>query len=148
MKKLSFFIALFLLSGIVKSQIYSPVKWSYAAKKLGKNEAMIYVKATIEEDWHLYSVNQKPGGPLKTTFKFLPSTDFIISGKVSEPMPISKFDKTFGIQVDYFKKEVVFMQKIKLKKPDVVVKGKVEFMVCTDESCMPPAEVEFSIPVK
>jgi hypothetical protein len=43
---------------------------------------------------------------------------------------------------------VIFQQKIKLKKPAVTVKGSLEFMICNDHKCLPPADIDFSIPVK
>jgi DsbC/DsbD-like thiol-disulfide interchange protein len=52
------------------------------------------------------------------------------------------------MNVSYFEDEVVFQQKIKLNKATTAVKGSVEFMVCNDKSCLPPAEVTFTIPVK
>ncbi|SMC54630.1 protein-disulfide reductase DsbD domain-containing protein [Pedobacter africanus] len=148
MRILELFIGLLIFCNLCKAQIYSPAKWSYSAKKISGSEAVIYLKATIEEGWHIYSVNQKPGGPLKTTFSFSPSRDFILNGPTKEPMPISKFNETFGIQVSYFENEVVFQQSIKLKKPRPIIKGRVEFMACTDERCLSPEELGFSISVK
>jgi thiol:disulfide interchange protein DsbD len=39
-------------------------------------------------------------------------------------------------------------KKFKLKKPKSVIKGSLEYMVCDDERCLPPEEVDFKIPVK
>ena len=52
------------------------------------------------------------------------------------------------MNVSYFEKAVIFQQKIKLNKAATTAKGKVEFMVCNDRQCLPPEEIEFSIPVK
>ncbi|MBE9598458.1 protein-disulfide reductase DsbD N-terminal domain-containing protein [Pedobacter sp. MC2016-24] len=130
-----------------KAQILKPVKWSYAAKKTSDTEATILLKAEIEDSWHIYSAYQKDGGPLKTSFKFSPSKAYILVGKITEPKPLSVFDKNFGIQVDYFEKTVTFQQKIKLKAKQTTVKGKLEFMACTKSQCLPPDEVNFSIPI-
>lgn len=132
----------------VIAQIQSPVKWSYVGKKTSSTEAAIYIKASINNGWHIYSINQKEGGPNKTVFSFTPSKDFDLIGKVIEPKPITKFEEVFDMNVMYFEKSVVFSQKIKLKAKQVTVKGKVEFMVCTNKECLPPDEVAFSIPVK
>lgn len=148
MKVIKLVVVLMVLSGAVNAQILAPVKWSSAAKKVSANEAVLYLKAVIEDGWHIYSVNQKPGGPTKTTITFKPSPDFDLIGKVTEPKPISKFEETFGVRVDYFKGEVVFQQKIKMKAKQPAVKGKVEFMVCTDQECLPVDEVNFLIPIK
>ena len=130
------------------AQLENPVTWQYAAKKINKNEAVLYIKANIEPDWHLYSQNIKPGGPNKTEFTFASSKDYSLVGKTQEPKPISKYEKVFKMEVSYFENEVVFKQKIKLNKATTTVKGKVDFMVCDDKQCLPPSEVSFSIPVK
>lgn len=143
-------IALFILisSATVHAQIFNPVKWNYAVKKISATEAILYLKAIIDPGWHVYSVNQKDGGPLKTSFTFQSIVGYSLSGKVTEPKPISKFEEVYGIQVDYFENEVVFQQKIKLRKTGVTVKGKIQYMACTDEQCTPPLEVKFSTPIK
>jgi hypothetical protein len=143
-------LALFILftANTLKSQILTPVKWSYAFKKLAGNETMVYVKATIDKGWHLYSQTVKDGGPVKTTFTFPKSPAYLVVGKTIEPKPISKFEKTFDMDVAYFENTVMFSQKVKLKAKKAVVKGTVEFMVCDDTQCLPPQDINFSIAVK
>jgi len=148
MKKLLIAAIAILLSANTYAQIESHVKWGYGAKKTSATEAVILIKATIDPDWHIYSVNQKEGGPVKTTITFTPSKDFTLVGKVSEPKPVTKFDKSFGINVLSFENEVVFQQKIKLKAKQAAVKGKIEFMTCNDQKCLPPETLEFSVAIK
>lgn len=149
MKKTIFtMVVLFVTVLSLQAQILNPVKWSYAAKRLGKDEAMVLVKATIEPGWHLYSQYIAEGGPVKTTFTFDKSLAYNITGKTIEPSPITKFEKAFDMKVSYFEKSVVFQQKVKLKGKQATVKGSVEFMVCNDEKCLPPNVVEFSVLVK
>ncbi|MBC6110190.1 protein-disulfide reductase DsbD N-terminal domain-containing protein [Pedobacter fastidiosus] len=149
MKKITLVLSmvLFPIAGAF-AQIEKPVTWSYAAKKVSKTEAVLYIKATIEDKWHIYSQNIKDGGPVKTTFSFSPSKDFGLVGKTTEPKAVVKYESTFKMNVSYFENSVIFQQKIKLNKATTVVKGKVEFMVCNDKQCLPPEEVEFSVPVK
>lgn len=149
MKRITLILTLLFFSAAgAFAQLENPVTWSYAAKKISKTEAVVYLKATIDEGWHVYSQNIKPGGPNKTSFTFTPSKEYALVGKTSEPKPITKFEKSFKMDVSYFEDEVVFQQKIKLVKGQTAVKGKVEFMVCNDKQCLPPSEVTFSIPVK
>lgn len=137
-----------LLAVQLKAQILAPVKWSYAAKKTGKNEAVVFIKATIDGGWHIYSQNIKDGGPVKTTFTFSRSPAYSLIGNTIEPQPIVRFEKTFNMEVRFFEHSVIFQQKVKLKAAQAIVKGKFEYMTCNDEKCLPPSEVEFSIPVK
>ena len=149
MKKSILILALFIFGATTAfAQLENPVSWSYVAKKTSKNEATIYIKASIDKGWHIYSQNLKPGGPTKTIFTFAPSKDFTLVGKTIEPKAITEYEKVFKMNVSYFEDEVVFQQKIKLNKATTAVKGSVEFMVCNDKSCLPPAEVTFTIPVK
>jgi DsbC/DsbD-like thiol-disulfide interchange protein len=149
MKKLTLILTLFLFSAAgAFAQIENPVTWSYGQKKISKTEAIIYLKATIEDGWHIYSQNLKPGGPIKTSFTFAPSKEFVKVGKTVEPKAANKFEKVFNMNVGYFEKQVIFQQKVKLLKPNATVKGKLEYMVCNESKCLPPTEVDFTVQVK
>jgi len=148
-KKIILIATLFLICTItVKAQIETPVKWSYASKKISQTEAVVMLKATIDEGWHIYSVNQRKGGPVKTSFKFKSSKDYVRLGKVTEPEPQTAFNSTFGINVSSFEKEVIFQQKFKLKARETTIKGSLEYMACNDHQCLSPETIQFSIPVK
>lgn len=148
MKKIILILALAFITQSIWGQVLTPVKWSYAAKRTNSNEAVVMLRAIIDEGWHIYSINQAKGGPVKTSFKFVPAASYILIGKVNEPAPVTKFDDTFGINVKYFEKEVVFQQKVRLRssKP-VTIKGKLTYMVCTDHQCIPATDVNFVIPI-
>ncbi|MFD2144161.1 protein-disulfide reductase DsbD domain-containing protein [Mucilaginibacter antarcticus] len=104
------------------------------------------MKATMQAGWHIYSQHVKDGGPIKTSFTFTKSPSFTLVGKTVEPKPITHFEKTFGMDVSYFEKEVVFTQKIKLKSAKATtVKGTLEFMTCNDSKCLPPDNVNFTV---
>jgi DsbC/DsbD-like thiol-disulfide interchange protein len=150
MKKATLLLFALILSSAVTAfgQIDNPVTWSYAAKKVSKTEAVVYLKATIQDGWHIYSLNQKAGGPIKTTVSFDPSKDYSKVGLTTEPKPTVKHEDAFNMNVSYFEKQVIFQQKIRIPKGSAAVKGKVEFMVCNDRKCLPPDEVVFSVQVK
>jgi DsbC/DsbD-like thiol-disulfide interchange protein len=148
MKKLLLAVTAILMTIGAKAQVESPVRWAYAAKRTSPTEAVILIKATIDKGWHIYSQNVKDGGPVKTSFTFTPSKDYVLVGKTIEPAPVVKFEKVFSMNVGYFENSVVFQQKIKLRSTKAnSVKGKLEFMVCNDQKCLPPDEVQFIIPL-
>ena len=147
MKKL---LVLFLVFAVynVQAQILEPVKWSFSSKKVSDKEANLIITAKINAGWHVYSQFIEEGGPIPTSFKFTPSGDYRLSGKVAEfPKAVSAFDKNFDMQIAWHEKEVIFTQKVTLNKSKTTVSGVLEFMVCNDEKCLPPTEVEFTIPV-
>jgi DsbC/DsbD-like thiol-disulfide interchange protein len=146
-KALAIFTALFLTVGAY-AQIVTPVKWAYAAKRTSPTEVTVFLKATMDNGWHIYSQHLKEGGPIKTAFTFAKSKDYTLVGTVSEPKPETRFEKSFGMDVSFFEKEVIFQQKIKLKSPKVTaIKGQLEYMTCNDSKCLPPDDVNFNIPL-
>jgi len=148
MKKLLFVAVAILLGSQIHAQILTPVKWSYGFKKLGKGEAMIFMKATIDEGWHVYSQTVKDGGPVKTTFTFPTSKTYTVMGKTIEPTPITRNEKVFNMDVSFFENSVIFQQKIKLKTAQATVKGTLEYMTCNDKQCLPPTNLDFTVEVK
>src|SRR6201996_6753138 len=146
MKKLLVLVTVLMMSASAFAQIESPVKWSYGAKRISPTEAVVFLKATIQDGWHIYSMTVPDGGPIKTSFTFAASKEYSLEGKPVEPKPLSKYEKAFTMNVTYFEKSVVFEQKIKLKSPNAtVVKGQLEYMTCNDKKCLPPDDIDFSI---
>lgn len=135
-------------AGASEAQILTPVRWSYAAKKINAKEAVIFLKADMDAGWHIYSQFIKEGGPVKTTVKFQPSPDFSLKGETVEPKAITQMEKVFGMEVSYFEKSVIFQQKIMLKKGQTTVRGSVGYMTCNDQKCLPPTTEEFSVVIK
>lgn len=141
-------MTLMCLYSFVPAQILRPVKWSYAFKKTGVTEGVIYLKADINSGWHIYSVNQPVGGPIKTSFEFIKSDKYSLIGRPVEPSPEKHFEKVFGINVLYFEHSVIFQQQVKLKSGLSEIKGRLIYMVCTDHQCLQPEELSFKIQIK
>jgi hypothetical protein len=148
MKKTILFVAVFIICATSFAQILKPVKWSYASKPINDNEAIVFIKATMEKGWHLYSQTVPDGGPEATSFSFSASKDYKLKGKTSEPEPITKYVNVFKMKLSYFENSVVFQQRITQVVGSPTVKGKVVYMVCNDMQCLAPDEVAFSLPVK
>ncbi|SFD97872.1 Disulphide bond corrector protein DsbC [Chitinophaga sp. CF118] len=141
-------VAIMLICLTAKGQISKPVKWSFTAKRTSTNDATIYIKATIDDGWHIYALNNPDNGPVRTSFNFIPEKSYQLSGKVGEPKPLRKFEKFFDADINYFEKVVVFQQKIKLVDGKGIVKGTVEYTVCSEQQCLPPKTLDFSVIVE
>jgi hypothetical protein len=148
MKKIILTAIGIVLSSIAFSQILTPVRWSYAAKKIDKEQAVLLIRASIDKGWHIYSQHLADGGPIKTTLKFEKNEDYTLVGNTAEPKPLSEYEKSFGMNVQYFEEVVTFQQKIKLKAGQTTINGTINYMVCNNKQCLPPEDVEFNIPVK
>jgi hypothetical protein len=145
MKKFLILLAILFARRAASAQIEGHVTWAYAAKKVSPTEAVVLLKATIDDNWHIYSLNIKDGGPIKTSFKFTLSKEYTLVGKTTEPTPITKYEKNFGMNVSYFENSVVFQQKVKLTGKKTTVKGSLEYMTCNDQKCLPPETVQFDV---
>ncbi len=148
-KSFLFFVCI-LLSELSFSQIQDPVKWSFSVNKLSPTSYEVHMTATIEGNWHLYSQTTPDGGPIPTLVSFAKNPLLIISGKTREVGKLQqKHEPLFGVNVKQFSEKVDFVQTITLKKPlKTNVSGTIEFMVCDDTQCLPPATQKFSIPLK
>ena len=145
MKKYFILISLFLAFLSSSAQILEPVKWEFSLNQINDKEAILIFKANIDDHWHLYSQNIEDGGPIPTGFFIDTLKAFEFVGKVEEKSKaVKEFDKSFKMELTYFNHEAVFEQKINiLTDKQFVVKGFLEFMVCDDERCLPPSEVNF-----
>lgn len=139
MSKNIFLGILFLLSTIVKAQVYNPVKWQTSVEKISDTDYNLIIKAVIESGWHLYSQNVPDEGPNPTVFTFSKTSDYQLVGNVSEDRGKTVNDVVFKMQIKFFENQAIFKQRIKVTAAQSFqVKAELEFMACNDESCLPP----------
>jgi thiol:disulfide interchange protein len=128
-------------------EIFDPVAWEFSTEKK-ENGYLFTAKANIEEGWHLYAMGEGDlDGPIPTSFVFEHTGNINAANAVKQPNPIRKYDNNFLMEVDFFENNAVFTQQFSADETDSF-KGFVSFMVCNDERCLPPTDVEFNIPVK
>ncbi len=149
MKKILLFGLVILFAAAASAQSTSQVKWAYTAKKIADKTYEVHITATVGGDWHIYSQNVGVDGPIPTAFTFTKNPLLVLDGKPKEVGKlIKKNEEVWGGEVRYYEKTVSFVQKVKVKGTSKTnLAGKVEFMVCNDEKCLPPSEVDFSVNV-
>jgi hypothetical protein len=147
MKKALLSLAILFLGVAGFAQSSSQVKWTHSAKKIADKTYEVHLTATIGGDWHIYSQNVGVDGPIPTAFTFTKNPLLTMDGKVNEVgKVIKKNEDVWGGVVNYYEKTVDFVLKVKVKgTAKTNLAGKVEFMVCNDEKCLPPSEVDFSV---
>ena len=114
------------------------IQWKYSAEKINDTEYDLVMTANLANHWHLYSQHlaEDAIGPIPTAFTFKEEGIELI-GNVKEPTPIIEFEPAFEIDVKFFKDQVEFRQRIKVLDEKVEgVKGEVEFMVCSNNTCL------------
>ena len=119
------------------------VEWSYSYDSTSES---ITITAKIEEGWHLYSqhINENLG-PVATAIEFEENKNqFKLVGKTVEPTPITEYDPNFEGDLSFFKDSVEFIQKLKVKTSGEI-RGTITFMVCNEEMCLPPVDLDFNL---
>lgn len=145
LKKILIKLYFLLWVSLVYSQEHEPVRWRFTANKTGDKTFEICATANIQHPWHIYSQDTPEGAALPTSFSFNNNPLLIFEGKPVEKGNVIKVKEKKNI-LKYYNQKVVFVQVIKLKtnaKTNII--GKVDYMACTNERCLPPASREFSV---
>jgi len=125
------------------------VKWTFAADKINDTTFQLVITAKLDEGWHIFSFT--PGGDgsmLPPEFNFSPNAYVKLLGKMTESgKKIEEDTKDVMGLIYYYKNKIVYTQKL-LARADTDLKGVLTFMVCDDNMCLPPEDLEFSISIK
>ncbi len=102
------------------TQMEEPVKWTSSVERVSDTEYNLVFKATIEEQWHLYSQYNPDGASLPIEF-YSDEADslFTFEGKALESPTEKAFNKTFGKEEIFFSHNAMLKQPIKLLNADV-----------------------------
>jgi thiol:disulfide interchange protein DsbD len=124
-----------------------PVRWSVVGGRTTREVVSgrtvpITVQADIAKGWHIYSLTQKPGGPIALRIELLGAADVVVRGVIDAPKPERTFDKNFGIETELYSGSPRFT--IPVGVPGRALTGTRRFQiaaryqVCSDKVCLPP----------
>src|ERR1700755_1649312 len=147
MKKIILFAAAALTGTLATAQSSKFVNWTSSSKKIAEKTYEIHMNATIGSAYHMYSQNVGGVGPITTSFTFTKSPLVEVDGTPKEVgKMIKKFESAWNHDVNYYERTVDFVQVVKLKSNvKTNLAGKVEFMICNDQQCLPPADVDIKV---
>lgn len=136
------------------SQVEFPedkVKWKFSVEQGDKCQATIVAEVTIVPDWEINAIFLPKGSfGIATTFDVVPSKEFKLVGKQTEPKPILHHDEESDEDLAYHIGTVKFKQKIDiLSAKDFKVKIKYGYQTCKVNSyCLPPFESTATVTLK
>ena len=93
----------------------NPVAWSakVAAKAIRAGAGFdVTITGVAEEEWHVYSVTQGPGGPVPTTIAVAPP--FSRDGAIRGTEPVTAYDPNFEIQTETYDGTFTLMVPLRL----------------------------------
>jgi thiol:disulfide interchange protein DsbD len=125
------------------------LSWEFSLEKKDASHAYLVANAKIKKGWHIYSVNHDPdkadftGYP--TTFKFLPSKNYRIVGKLMDAKKALLHKDDLGVSL-IFENAATFKQEIEfLSSAPSDIKFTYTFQICDENGCIFPPEQEGSI---
>jgi Disulphide bond corrector protein DsbC len=102
----------------------------------------ISLEAQIAKGWHIYSLAQKPGGPIPLTIRLLGAGDVVIRGVIKAPQPERAFDKNFGIETELYSGNPRFTVEVAVPSRSSAGVRSVQlgarYQVCSETLCLPP----------
>ena len=140
------------LSTFVSSQDLNPIQWTL--KKTGDgvvkagDKIEVQAVATIQEGWHLYSLEQPAGGPIPTRISVPAGQVFKLAGEIASPVPQVIFDPNFNLDTQFYENEAVFVLPIEISNDapsgKTVLSVATFFQTCNDHTCLPPKTVKIT----
>ena len=143
MYRILFSLLAVIFSISVRGQMIDPVHFTSQLKMLEGDEAEIVFSATIDDGWHVYSTDMGNDGPISATFNVVKMDGVETVGKLKPRGTVTKeFDKMFDMELRFFERKAMFVQKVRFTKPQYTIDCYLEYGACNDEMCMPPTQVE------
>ena len=149
-RKLALFLGLLWAAlSLCAQQTADPVTWSSRVEPVAGNrgEYDLVFTASILSPWHMYDLGPYDGGPNATEFAFGETPGVRLVGKMNvSPVPKRIYDEIFGMEIGYFAGNAVFTQRVRVTAASPVrLDVTVTYQVCNDQSCLAPAEHDFTI---
>jgi thiol:disulfide interchange protein len=117
----------------------------------GQRTNVLAVTATLEEGWHLYSLEQKPGGPQATKINLAADTPLKLAGPFRPDAPphkrtIKDVPGWNGLVVEEHAGTVTWRAPLAANPAGKAadVRGTVSLQLCRDNACTPPETIAFT----
>ncbi|MFT5833174.1 MAG: thiol:disulfide interchange protein [Cognaticolwellia sp.] len=125
-----------------------PVDWKFSAIRVSQDEYEVNFDANIKEGYYIYSQFSKGSkGPMPTAFNIDGEGDRLktIRRKEKGEAKVRKYDNHFKMTLTKFADHVTFTKKIKLESGSKRLKGQLYYIACSDDICLPPKPIPFSV---
>ena len=131
------------------AQIGDPTSWTYDVKKLSGNEYELTFHLSLQEGWHIWSL--QPGGDgyeIAPSFTFDKNDNVKMKGSIEQKgKPVITKMKGIDGAVTYFMDKVDYVQRVEVTGKAKIT-GKHEYQICNDKLCLPPKEKNFVFEIK
>ncbi len=139
-----FLVCFLAFTALAGAQIQEHVHWQLEAPKSAAPGSRILARltASIDPEWHLYSLTTPQPGPIATTLKVRDDRQALTGFRVFQPPPEIKFDPNFNRDTETYLNSAVFLIELTLKKElppaPLAITAEPRYQVCSSTSCIPP----------
>ena len=149
---ISFLLILF-LGSICFAQ--NPVSLSMSvrpAQAAPSDKVTAQISASIDGNWHMYSITQGGGGPIPTRITVASDGVFKSGGTPTGSKPKREMDPNFGIMTEFYAGSASFRVPVAVDAsaqpgPQMLTVN-VRYQVCNETLCLPPKTLKVSAPVE
>ena len=141
LKKISLFLVVMVVGTCCAFAQQDAIRWRTTVRMTTATEGVLTVRALVGEGWHLYGTKLPKGGPKPTVLDFSASKGVKFTGEFKPSVaPVKRHDEMFGLTLSWWDKNVTFTRPFCLTGPkaDAVIEGKITYMGCNDDNCLPP----------
>jgi DsbC/DsbD-like thiol-disulfide interchange protein len=133
-------------SRTVAARSVRPVKWTLVGGSspreiVSGRTVPLTLQADIAKGWHIYSLTQKPGGPIPLRIELVGAADVLIRGVIKAPQPERRFDKNFGIETELYSGSPRFTIPVGVPGRSLTGLRKFQvaarYQVCSETLCLP-----------
>lgn len=136
-------IGLFFASAATAQQ---PVEWSFYTKKVSNNTYEVYLSATIDKGWHIYSQNSSKKGPAPTLVAISSGPNMRLTKNIKEDGTLIKKKTVEGVSVQYYENALSFVQTVTVSGAVTEwVKGTISYVAANAAQTLQPHTVEFTL---
>tara|TARA_R110002051_G_scaffold281673_1_gene343377 strand:+ start:2471 stop:2944 length:474 start_codon:yes stop_codon:yes gene_type:complete len=126
------YILLVIILWSINTQSQRLTQWEIISPEktvIGNNTELLF-KVDIKPFWHIYSVNTKSRNGKNTSIWFRENSDFKITEQLEAIYEIEYYNRNTN-QMEYIiEEEGGFAQKIKVLKPNPIIKGQINYVLC------------------
>lgn len=102
----------------------------------------VVLQAEIVDGWYIYSLTQKPGGPIPLRIQLAGAADVSVRGAIKAPKPVIKFDSNFGIETELHRGKPRFRLSLGVPRGSITGKREIQlaarYQACSETLCLPP----------
>ncbi|HEY5311217.1 MAG TPA: protein-disulfide reductase DsbD domain-containing protein, partial [Pirellulales bacterium] len=141
------------LSKIIESSVPTTNPYSISAQftpAAAGQPARLFVTAKIGEDWHVYSVTQPPGGPVRTKITLDKEQPASLAGDFRSIVPPETHPEPAfnNLQVETHSGSVTWYVPLTFSAgvdpAQASLNGHVFIQACTESNCLPPKSIAFT----